>query len=162
LAAAVRTDETAPAADSGSVVRSAKPTTAPAPAGDDQWCVVRPNHKRTPAATTASVETGTTTALTSPDPANGDLQNLARDEIKITADLGAAAAGANGTAPGAAAALRAKGEDPIGIGRRHREVDEAPGVREVEQGGVSDRPRCGEPHKCYPGQQKPSHFPPLP
>src|SRR5215831_16052957 len=58
-----------------------------------------------------------------------------------------------------ATALRAKGEDVMGAGGRHCEVNETSAVCEIEDNrrSLSGRARCGERQKCYPNQQKPFH-----
>jgi hypothetical protein len=50
--------------------------------------------------------------------ADSDLQGLPCGQLEVAADLGASTAYAGCTAKNAAAALRAKGEDLIGVGGR--------------------------------------------
>jgi hypothetical protein len=116
-----------------------------ATAGDDERRVTETDDER--ATTTATSFTRGTCA------ADGDLQALPGGQAKIAADLGASAAGAN-----TVSALRAKGEDLIVVGGRHREGDETAGIREVEWHGAGGRPRHDEPQKRCPSQQNQLHF----
>jgi hypothetical protein len=120
-AAAVRTGET-------TLAGSETPATATT-AGDDERRVTGTDHKS--ASTTATTVTRATCA------ADGDLESFPGGQAKIAADLGASTACAH---KDTVSALRAKGEDLISVGGRHREGDEATGIREVEWHGVGGRP----------------------
>jgi hypothetical protein len=122
-AAAVRTGETTLAGP------PKNPATA-ATAGDDERRVTGTDHES--ATTTAAGLTPHTGA------ADGDLEGVSAGQAKIAADLGTSTARA--TKGTCISALRAKSEDLIGVGGRHREGDETAGIREVEWHGVGGRP----------------------
>jgi hypothetical protein len=91
--------------------------------------------------------------------ADRNLQDLACGQAEVAADLGTETTFADYPAAGDdVAALRAKGRDLIGVGGRHREVDEAPSVGKVEWGSTGARPRRDQPGNCHPSQRQPFHF----
>jgi hypothetical protein len=130
-----------------------KSTTPATTARDHQPRVAGTDHK-TAAAATAGPVTGPGTTRAS----HYDLQDLARSQVEIAADLGASATGTNAAGKGAAASLRAKGEDLIGVGGRDRESDGAPTIGEVEQRSAGGRFRGGDRQERRPTQQKQFHF----
>jgi hypothetical protein len=130
----VRAGETAPAGERHSPrqVPSTATTTA---ASDDQRRVIRADHERATTAPAAEI------CLVAARTADGDLQDLPCGQGKIAADLRAKTAYANYViAKVAVAALRAEGEDLIGVGGRHREGDQVTGISEVERHGAGRQP----------------------
>jgi hypothetical protein len=98
--------------------------------GDDQRRIIGADHEGATAPATASHTRA----------AHDDLQNFARGQVEAAADLG--------TSPtrhtSCITTLRAKGDDLIGAVDRHREGDEATGIREFEPLGVGGWFRYGE------------------
>ena len=137
-AAAVWAGETAFAGNIGRgyPVYSEKVAAAAATTGDDQRGVVARADRKAATTTAASSSAAGHDARAS----DGNLQDLARGQTEVTADLGAktpttwTALSTCGTA-----ALRAKGEDLIGVGSRYRKIDEASGIGEVERYGPGGR-----------------------
>jgi hypothetical protein len=132
---AVRPDEAPLAGEADNAHNDATTATA---TGDDQRRVAWADHETaTAAATVDTTATGTT---------NGDLQRFASDQGEVATDFGPSTTYADAD-EAAASPLRAKGEDLIRVGGRHREGDKAPGIGEVEWCSARGQPRRGEPKK---------------
>jgi hypothetical protein len=103
-----------------------------ATAGDDERRVTGTNDESaTPA--TASLARHTRAA-------DSDLQHLACGQTEGATDLGTETARADKASKRTGAALRAKREDLVGVGRRHREGNETTGISEVERCSAGRRP----------------------
>jgi hypothetical protein len=83
--------------------------------------------------------------------ADGDREGFACGEPEGAADF---CAEASGVGAWAAAALRAKGEDLIGVGGGDRKGDKTPGECEIERCGACGPPERSESQKPYSSQQK--------
>jgi hypothetical protein len=107
---------------------SAASATTAATTSDNKRHVIGADHEGATAPTTAS-HTGA---------ADGDLESFPGGQAKIAANLGGLTACAARKA--AVSTLRAKREDLISVGGRHREGDEAAGISEVERCSAGRRP----------------------
>jgi hypothetical protein len=100
---------------------NSKPATGATATRNDQQFVTRSDD-----------ETAATTTAIAGRASNGDFQRLACGQAEVAADLGTATTWAGLITKPSASPLRAKGEDLIRVGGRHREGDKAPGISEVE------------------------------
>jgi hypothetical protein len=148
----IRECAAATAGGSAAATGAEKPAaTATTTTGNDLRRVARADHE------TPAPATGVAAAIAART-ADGDLQDFPCGQAEVAADLGTSTSYADETEKGAISALRAKGEDLIGVGRRRREGDETTGIREVEQRGAGGWFRGGERQKRRPTQQKQFHF----
>jgi hypothetical protein len=76
-----------------------------------------------------------------------DLEGFRSSQVKIAADLGASTASA---AKATVSTLRAKGEDLIGVGGRHREGNKAAGIGEIKRRSAGGGPHAPSPRNAVP------------
>jgi hypothetical protein len=93
--------------------------------------------------------------------ADGDLESFPGSQAKIATDLGPETAGA--ARKPTVSTLRAKGEDLIGVGRRHRKIDNAAGEGKIKDDrcGLGAVMGCGKRQERCTSDQKLFHFLPL-
>jgi hypothetical protein len=127
----VRADDTASAVGRGRGSKSHGSAAATA-SRDDERCVEGADHEAAATATTARE----VSAARHTGAGHGDLQDLTRGQVEIAADLSAQTTRTSTTKGrgrrNAMPTLGAKGEDLIGIGSRHHEGNQGPGVGEIK------------------------------